>query len=290
MNYQGLFELSIIHDYYNNKVCPDLNIEPTPECRQILASHRLLVKKKVNGIQVIVPVVETGKPWLELTDDLVFTFLLKIKNPNFLDFTHINAKFTRAPNERYIYWFSNQRITRIGVSNLESTLYDPNTAEPKLPPQDRNNLGVITIYNNSSLPKEFLPKSSTQTSEYHIPWQSKRQHWYYYLITEPETNGDVLLIEDAADARAEKIKFTKTEINQSDRDQLYHVFTEQFSGKQLYLFSSETEINCQEKGRKNIQLLKQKQNGKGKSTVWIDHLPNPPNRTGIQVINALKFV
>ncbi|MFP5274392.1 hypothetical protein [Coleofasciculus sp.] len=290
MNYQGLFELSIIHDYYQNKVCPDLNIEPTPECRQILARHRLLVKNKVNGIQVIVPVTETGQPWLELTDDLVFTFLLKIKNSSFLDFTHINAKFTRAPNERYIYWFSNQTITGIGVSSLERTLYDPKTAEPKLPPQDRNNLGVITIYNNSSLPKVFLPKSSNQTSEYQISWQSKRQHWYYYLITEPETNGDVFLIADAADARAEKIKFTKNEINQSDRDQLYHVFTERFAGKQLYLFSSETEINCQEKGRKHIQLLKQKQNGKSKPTVWINHLPNPPNRTGIQVINALKFV
>jgi len=62
MNYQGLFELSIIHDYYHNKVCTDLNIEPTSECRKILARHRLLVKNKVNGIQVIVPVTETGKP------------------------------------------------------------------------------------------------------------------------------------------------------------------------------------------------------------------------------------
>ncbi|MDY7013933.1 MAG: hypothetical protein SVX43_10125 [Cyanobacteriota bacterium] len=290
MNYQGLFELSIVHDYYHNRVCPDLNIEPTPECRQILASHRLLVKNKVNGIQVIVPVTETGQPWLKLTDDLVFTFLLKIKNSSFLDFTHINAKFTRAPNERYIYGFSNQTITEIGVSNLESRLYDPKTTEPKLPPQDRNNLGVITIYNNSSLPKVFLPKSSNQIGEYQISWKSKRHRWYYYLIADPETNGDVLSIEDVADTQAEKIQFTKTEINQADRDRLYHVFASRFSGKQLYLFSSETEIACQEKGRKNIQLLKQKESGQGKPTVWIDHLPNPPNRTGIQVINALKFV
>ncbi|NET83012.1 MAG: hypothetical protein F6J94_14070, partial [Moorea sp. SIO1F2] len=129
MLYKPLFELSILHDYYRDKVCPDLSVEPTPECSRVLRGHRLIVKNKVNGLVVIAPVVSVGsedskhkpkhkpkqKPWVELADNLRFTFILKIKNQDFLDFTDIDWK----PLDNLSYHFSNERNTQIGVSDLE---------------------------------------------------------------------------------------------------------------------------------------------------------------------------
>jgi len=280
MNYQRLFELSIVHDYYQGEICPDLSVEPTPECSQILAGYRLLVKRKVNGITIIAPVAPGGKPLLELADNLSFTFLLKIHNPYFLDFTQIDPKFIRTPVGRYLYAFSNEKNTEVGVSSLESTFISWSEIQC---PQGENILGTVTIYNNSS-----LPKVATQTSQYQIAFQSKKHYWYYYLIADSKSNGDVFLIEDGEDTREPKLQFTQTELSPSDTDYIHTFFGPQFSGKLLYLFKSDIEITCQEAGRQNIQLLKQ--NGKGSSTVWIEHLPNPPNRTGIQVINTLKSV
>ncbi|OLT62716.1 hypothetical protein [Moorena bouillonii] len=104
MLYKPLFELSIIHDYYRDEVCPDLSVEPTPECRRVLRGHRLIVKNKVNGLVVIAPVDSEQKPWVYLADNLRFTFILKIKNQDFIDFTDIDWK----PVDNVSYHFSNE--------------------------------------------------------------------------------------------------------------------------------------------------------------------------------------
>jgi len=280
MDYQQLFELSIIHDYYRSKICPDLSIEPTPECNQFLANHRLMVKRKVNGISIIVPVVEGNKPLLGLAENATLTFFLKTNNSHFFNFTNIDPKFIRTPIGCYIYSFSNEKKTEIGVSSLDSTLI----AWDDLKLLQRQNIfGIVKIYNNLS-----FPKISTQASDYNIHFQSKKHYWYYYLIADNKNNDDVFFVEDREDAREPKIKFTKTDLTQLNESSVQAFFGSKFSGKRLYLFKSDTEITCQEEGRKNIQLLKQ--SGKNSKTVWIDHLPNPPNHTGIKVINALKSV
>ena len=279
MNYQRLFELSIVHDYYRDKICPDITIEPTPECREILSGHRLMVKKKVNGISLITPVLPGGKSSIELADNLSFTFLLKIKNSKLLDFTHIDPKFIRTPIGCDVYAFSNAKNTQVGVSNLESTLISGRDLKLS---QGQNILGIVKIYNNSSLPKQL-----THFSEYIISLQSKKHYWYYYLIAEEKMNGDFFLIEDLESDKEQKIQFTEIEFPHSDEDYLHSFFGSLFpSQRLLHLFKSDKEVACQEEGRQNIQLLIQ--NIKGGRSVWIDHLPNPPNRTGIQVVNTLK--
>ncbi|MEB3281954.1 MAG: hypothetical protein VKK42_23835 [Lyngbya sp.] len=277
MVYKQLFELSIFHNYYRSQVCPDLSIEPTPECRRILSGYRLILKNKVNGIVVIAPVDSENQPQIELADNLKFTFLLKLKNKTFLDFTEIDWK----PVEDSIYQYSNQKNTQIGQSNLEKT--KTKLLDIKLP-KGKDILGIVDIYNNSSLPKVL-----TLGSEYKITFQAKKQHWFYYLITDSVTQGDEFLIQDQDTTRETEIKFTRLKNTEAEKKYpRFSALNQQYPQSQKYIFKSDSEITCQEAGIKNLQLLNQKNSNGGNSTVWIEHLPNPPNHNGIYVINALK--
>ncbi|NEQ11343.1 MULTISPECIES: hypothetical protein [unclassified Moorena] len=288
MLYKQLFELSILHDYYRDKVCPDLSVEPTPECSRVLRGHRLIVKNKVNGIVVITPVYSENsensenseqKPWVELADNLQFTFILKLKNQDFIDFTDIDWK----PVDNVSYHFSNENNNENKASDLD--IIHTQWCYIKVP-RVQTIFGIVDIYNNSSMSKDL-----NQGSDYKITFNAKKQPWYYYLVTDQLTNGDEFLIEDKDPTRKPEIKFTRsTSADAKETDPIFSALNQQFPESQQYCFKSDSEIACQEAGRQNIQLLIKKKNELGDPSVWIDHLPNPPNHNGIKVINALKYL
>ena len=276
MSYKQLFQLSIFHEYYQKQVCPDFSIEPTNECSKLLKGHRLILKNTINGIVVIAPVDSEQKSWIELADNLQFTFILKLQNQDFINFTDIDWK----PLDD-IYQFSNRNNNQSGVLDLERTL--TSLSDRRLP-KGQNIVGIVDIYNNDSMPKVL-----DQVSEYKITFQAKKQHWFYCLVTDSLTNGDEFSIEDKDITRETEIKFTRiTSAEAGNADQIFSAIKQQFPDSQQYLFKSESEIACQEAGIKNIQ-LNRKNNGSSDSTMWIEHLPNPPNN-GIQVINTLKYL
>lgn len=279
MVYKKLFELNIFHEYYRSKVCPDFSIEATPECSKTLAGYRLILKNKVNGIVVIAPVDSENKPQIELADNLKFTFLLKLKNKNFLDFTEIEWK----PIDHLIYQYSNQQNTQIGTSELERSITQ--LSDSKLA-MGKDTLGIVDIYNNSSFPKDLA-----RVSEYKITFKAKKQHWFYCLITDSVTQGNEFLIQDKDKdpTRETEIKFTRLQNAEAEKtDPRFSILSQRYPQGQKYIFKSDSEIACQEAGIKNLQLLNKKNSNGSNSTVWIEHLPNPPNHNGICVINALK--
>ncbi|RCJ26536.1 hypothetical protein A6S26_14115 [Nostoc sp. ATCC 43529] len=279
MHYKQLFELRIIHEYYLNQICPDFSIEPTRECQKILSGHRLIVKNQVNGIVVIASVNSESKPWIEFAENLQFSFILKLKNKEFINFTEIDWK----PVDNVIYQFSNKNHTNIELSDLEIT--QTKLSDRKLL-RGENIFGIVDIYNHSSI-SQIL----NQGSEYKITFKAKKQQWYYYLLTDSETNGNEFLIKDKDTSRKTEIKFTKFTSDEAEKtDPIFSLLKQQFPQAQQYLFISDSEIACQEAGIKNIQLLKKKNSESSNPTVWIEHLPNPPNYNRIQVINALKYL
>lgn len=277
MHYKQLFELRIIHEYYRDKICPDFSIEPTIQCHKILSGHRLIVKNQVNGIVVIAPVDSESKPWIELAENLQFSFILKLKNKEFIDFTEVDWK----PVNNVIYHFSNQN--NIEGSDLEITQIK--LCDRKLP-KAQNIFGIVDISNPSSISPIL-----NQWNQYKIKFKSKKQQWHYYLLADSETNGDEFLIRDKDTSRKTEIKFTRfTSAEAEKTDPIFSLLKQQFPQAQQYLFISDSEIACQEAGIKNIQLLKKKNSESSNPTVWIEHLPNPPNYNGIQIINALKYL
>ncbi len=277
MHYKQLFELRIIHEYYQNQICPDFRLEPTAECQHILSGYRLIIKNQVNGIVVIAPVDSESKPWIELAENLQFSFILKLKNEEFIDFTELDWK----PVNNVIYQFTNKN--HIEVSDLETN--KTKFSDRKLP-KGKNIFGIVDIYHSSS--KSQLLDSG---GEYKITFKAKKQRWYYYLLADREINGDEFLIKDKDTTRKTEIKFTRFASTEAEKtDSIFSRLQQQFPQAQQYLFISDSEIACQQVGIKNIQLLKNKKSENSNSVVWIEHLPNPPNYNGIQVINALKYL
>lgn len=274
MNYKKLFELSIHHEYYKGGECLDLSIEPTPDCWRILAGHKLIIKNKANGLLVITSVDSDNKYLVPLDDNLKFEFLLRVKNTNFWDVTSIiNSLVSNS-----YYRFTNQNITKVSRADLEINFEQ---GLDKKNPRVQNMLGIINIYNNASLQSVF-----TEASEFNIKFQAQKQYWQYYIVTDTQSNDYELLIEDKEVSRNQKIKFTTVEVDAQDK--VLANINQKFSGAKKIIFKSESEILCQEVGRRNIQLLKKNRNGS--SIVLIEHLPNPPNLNGVQVINILKSI
>lgn len=271
MSYQKLFSLDIFHDYYQDEICSDFDIEPTSACERIIKGHRLILKKEANGIQVIADFNEQGEPEIQLAKNVKFTFILKLNNPNFIGFTDMVAQ----PNSDSFYLFKNQNITSNKPLELGRKLENVyNISLPRM----YGVWGVVEIYNNASF---------SQNNNYTITFQSKKQHWKYYLVTNKDTPGNELEIKDQEPMRSPKISFAQREIEQEDR--VVAMIAQQFPDSQQYLFQSETEIGEQEVPRRNIQLLKKVETENSK-TVWIEHLPNPPNSSAIKIINLLTKV
>lgn len=104
--YQPLFTIACRHDFYENGVCPDLTVEPTAECQRILSRHRLWCKATENGILVISENQRTDMgdlvPRVSIAENTRFNFVLKLKNPYFLNITQVNQNFVQ-PNSAFIF-------------------------------------------------------------------------------------------------------------------------------------------------------------------------------------------
>lgn len=91
MKYLTLFRLEILHAYYPDQRCPDLQIEPTPWTQKLLDDCRCILKPLPNGVQALVMVNEKDRPFIPLPSDPVFVFGLRLQNPDFGLFTDLTA-------------------------------------------------------------------------------------------------------------------------------------------------------------------------------------------------------
>ncbi|NEQ75377.1 MAG: hypothetical protein F6K23_21385 [Okeania sp. SIO2C9] len=293
MIYKKLFELSILHEYYTNQLCPDFILEPTIECRKILSGHRLIVKNKVNGIVIIAPIApdDETQPQIELAENLQFTFLLKLKNQKIVNFTERDFQgsiFFNLQQKQLDYGlrcpsFSNKNSVQPGIVPLEEDtviLYyqdlpktDKLKETIKLSYEDLPGgqivWGIIIIDNNDSMAVDF-----SQSSDYQITFETKEQKWRYYVIT--NSLKDELSIKD----NEGKISFSDFKELQSG-DPILDILNGQFPNGNKYFSESRRKIPCQEAGIKSISFSKS-------SSVLIENLPNPPNDNIIQVPGLLR--
>ncbi len=273
MDYRPLFSINISHDYYTNKLCPDFTLEPTTNSYRIIRGHRLLLKKHSNGITVIAPADTNNKPFIPLSNTLKFEFYLQLKNSDLVGFTQTEQQ----ADSNSFYRFTNANLNQSDSKDLERIRVQRNN----LSKLGRQSIwGVVEIVNNGSLPEEL-----TKSSEFTIAFEAKTQYWTYYLVTGQEIDDFTYVIEDKS---LTPILFERTEvsktINQTEADDVVGMLTTRFPDASMTRFKSTTEVPNEERGRKNIQLLKRKKRGSGE-TVWIDHLPNPPKDNGTKVIN-----
>lgn len=283
MNYQSLFSLRIFHEYYQSEICPDFIVEPTPDCWRLLQGHRLIIKNMDYGLRMIAPMVSPQQLLIPLPETTVFTFQLTLANSTFASFTELDDRY--SPSNSF-YLFSNKanpdssELPAILVPRSKKKDPENEKTPPKPPPLAPSAFGLVTIRYNSS-----KGLASDGSSDFKIRFSSKKRVWKYYLIATDSDQAGSFSIQ----AKKANISFSSTEIPADDR--VLGFIHHRFPNSYPVLFQSDQTIPCQEMGKQHLQLIKViNKTEKKRTQSWVEHLPNPPNHHGTQIINVLQEV
>jgi hypothetical protein len=85
MRYTPLLSVQVHHEFFDG-ACPDLRIDPTPECARALACRRLLARPRPDGLEIVGPVVADGAPLIAY-GALHLLFHVRLTGPDFLRYT-----------------------------------------------------------------------------------------------------------------------------------------------------------------------------------------------------------
>ncbi len=130
IQYKPLFQVNILHNYFLNSGVDEFfsmtesaknkqldaydvntffSIKPTGNTARKLSGHNLVFKTTNTGFTVWCKVTGNNNniPFINLDSNLFFTFLLKIKDPAFFNYSNLNLE-----NAAKLYYFSNRKHTR----------------------------------------------------------------------------------------------------------------------------------------------------------------------------------
>ena len=111
-----LMRLQLNHTYYENGLCLDFEVKPTPKTLGILQNHRCTLKVLPSGIQVFITVNKQNIPLIPLTNDTKFEFYLYIQNQDFPLFTDLTQIWQQASP-----LFVNSEMGNNGINQLSLT-------------------------------------------------------------------------------------------------------------------------------------------------------------------------
>lgn len=103
--FEKLFEINIKHAYYRDDISADFKIVPAEETRQLLQDHGLLFRSTSSGFAVLAEVdpAENSKLKSHPIGPARYRFLLKLKKPEFLNYTDLSFYQTGEK----IFYFNN---------------------------------------------------------------------------------------------------------------------------------------------------------------------------------------
>lgn len=109
INYNRLFNLRIIHSYYENGRPRGLYLQPTGKTRRVLQGGNMLFKSLLSGIVILYRVQDDEvTPLVELPDDLRLTFSMSVENKaEFQNITNLDVSSTARFSSSSIFYFTN---------------------------------------------------------------------------------------------------------------------------------------------------------------------------------------
>ncbi|UYQ93528.1 hypothetical protein MKQ68_00240 [Chitinophaga horti] len=118
LSYKILFAVEVLHDYYANSLCSDFEIVPSPETAQLFRDQQVIWKNLGHRGYALVRTIE-GKPIATPAITDVFRCYLKLKQPQFANFTNLDGAFGPAAR----LYFTNLHQTKAGsVSYLSAPM------------------------------------------------------------------------------------------------------------------------------------------------------------------------
>ena len=112
LKYAILLKVEMLHDYYNDLRCPDLDFVPSRDTADALKGHDMLYKSIGNKLILLIKTDDTGKPIIVPNSSLKLCFYVNINNVRFANYTNINFH----PFDATRFYFTNLNQTKVGTS------------------------------------------------------------------------------------------------------------------------------------------------------------------------------
>ncbi len=255
--YTELFNLDIKHTYYTDGLCPDFSIVPTSECSEILQGHRIIVKNRVDGIQLVIAVTgesENMLPFIDISGISKFSFYMQLNESAFSNYTQLTPI-----NKDQIYCYDNAPEESMGGTELVITTIEK--SEVELPFNDVAVFGVIDIYTSK------ISEDLSTPSQYTISFNALKIVWRYYFITN-QNHGKTTSVDN------QEITFSPVDLDTVD-DPIGQELREEYPNNDIELFKSDDLISYREKGRQDIEYKVEDPADPGTTDILIEDLPNP---------------
>lgn len=188
IKYTELFEVDVLHDYYNSGRSADFIFQPTEACVHLLRRYNLIYKARETGFSIYseVNTREEGiKMKVPFSNMEKFTFLMKLKNPNFVNFSELPL----TPALNAFYYFNNltNNIAGDGDLLLGSTNSLKSVSETDL----IKKIGRFYSYDYSSDQLELAGalKSLDFNQSLQVQERGKEGHFSFKLDTIPLPEG-----------------------------------------------------------------------------------------------------
>ena len=259
MKFSRLFNIEIRHEYYDNGLCPDLQVAPTPACAALLSRCKMMFAADPSTPGVIAQLNELDKLQSTPPSSAVFEFYLLLRNPDFITYT---SPLPNTTNDAFLYTNRDSK-SKSSITLLTSSIPKPQPSYVNGKPV----FGLIRIVPDAAFPVTYT-----------LGFKAANLKWRYYLIAGNN------LANLSIDGTTANIKFIKTNAGGKPvGDKIYDAISSNYPDAGLSIFETEKEVSLRQVGRKNIQLI-----NTSNSVVLVPHLPNPAlKENGIKIINTL---
>lgn len=162
MKLRRLFEVVVRHEFDGGAGCPDLEIEPRSwqaDGRRALARHRLVVRPRIDGVEVLAEIDGEGRPRIALGEGLVLAFALRPRG-DFIHYTDVDA-WSNPPGATYRSSSPAGGALELGVGEAR-------------PPA-----GIAASIEIAGVADAWIAAPPRFT----LDLAARRAHWVYYLVT-----------------------------------------------------------------------------------------------------------
>ncbi len=206
-DYQKMFTISVLHDYYREEKNTDFILTPSKESTVVASSMSLIIKQINNNIIILYEKAKLSFSHSSPFKDLKLSFYIYSTNNFFTNFTQLPIE---APIDKILY-FSNRKNKN---SNIHSNIIHK---EEYVTERDYVDLSCIStsIFKKNSTKKALavvdifiseLIENDFKTQDYLIKFAARKTYWKYAFIEANRLLGKEAELVSADDST---IKFSR---------------------------------------------------------------------------------
>lgn len=197
--YNKLFSVETIHEYYTDLDSDDFLFYPTHQTSQLLSGYGLLLTTSDYGFEVLYPASHgESDPFIKIDDWVNFSFVVTLKNSHFFNFSNVpednqsafyltNHKQQKTQNELPL------DESKLRQGNYLKRYYESKQHLETLFPEVKEILSSNSFFGIIDLSvKELLEKEQ----HYYLAFESKRAIWKYDIFLDKDRNNSKFTIED----------------------------------------------------------------------------------------------